>query len=67
MWPFCFALHVYSSLRNFFYPRLQVRLVMKGLCHAQGALGEEHCHLQAFLLKMACSMAKRKERNSQGG
>lgn len=59
----CFACLCFleNELRNFFYPRLQVRLVMKGLCRAQGALGKEHCHLQGFLLKMACSMPKKEK------
>ena len=60
---FCFAclFLLENELRNFFYPRLQVRLVMKGLCHARGALREEHCHLQVFLLKMACSFSTKKK------
>lgn len=62
---FCFACLFFleNELRNFFYPRLQVRLVMKGLCRAHGALGKEHCHLQAFLLKMACSMPKKEKKD----
>lgn len=64
---FCFAclFLLENELRNFFYPRLQVRLVMKGLCHARGALREEHCHLQVFLLKMACSFSTKKKEKKE--
>lgn len=34
---------------------------MKGLCQAEGALGEELAHLQALLLKKTYSVAKKKK------
>lgn len=57
---FCFAcLFLLENELRTFYPRLQVGRVMKGPCGAQGALGEERSHLQALLLKIACSVEKK--------
>ena len=64
---FCFAcLFLLENELRSFYPRLQVGLVMKGPCRAQGALGEERSHLQALLLKIAFSVGRKKKRKLAG-